>query len=139
MYRFLDQPLTGLDEHFHFLVGAMRQWTVAARRGRCPCAALAPGFAWRGVASALPDFTAAMAAVDREGKRWLRFGAMGAPLVSEDEAAMLSLFAAAMDGDALATRRIGATLVTEGALPRLTTAIDWVALRFIQSPITQRD
>lgn len=139
MYRFLDQQLAALDEHFQFLVGAMRQWTVAVRRGRCACAALAPGFAWRGIASALPDFTAAMAAVDREGERWLRFGAMTSPVVSEDEAAMLALFAAAIDGDALATRRIAATLVSDDATTPLATSVEWVALRFIQSPITQRD
>ena len=87
MYRFLDRLPPNLDEHFHFLTGAMRQWTAAARAGRCPCAALAPGFGWRGVMAALPDFTKLMALLDAHALRWLRFGMPGAEHVTDAEGA----------------------------------------------------
>lgn len=139
MYRFLDRMPSTLDEHHHFLIGAMRQWTAAARAGRCPCAALAPGFAWRGVGSALADFAKAMAVLDTQAERWMRFGAAGGGLVSDDEAALLTLFSAAIDGDAIAVRRIAATLVAQDGAERLATSAEWVALCFVQSPMAQRD
>ncbi len=139
MYRFLDRPLDQLDEHLHFLVSAMRHWTLVTRGGRCACRALAPAFTWRGVGAALPDFAAAMGAFDREGKRWLRFGAATARSVSDDEAVLLALVDAAMRGERRAAQRIAATLVTEPALARTVTAIEWVALRFLQAPLAQRD
>lgn len=143
MYRFLDRLPPNLDEHFHFLTGAMRQWTAAARAGRCPCAALAPGFGWRGVMPALNDFTKLMALLDAHALRWLRFGVPGAEHVTEAEATLLSLFAAALDGQGVAVRRIAATLVaddgTPGVAEALARAAEWVALRFAQAPIGQRD
>lgn len=143
MYRFLDRLPPNLDEHFHFLTGAMRQWTAAARAGRCPCAALVPGFAWRGVTPALPDFTKMMALLDAHALRWLRFGVPGAEHVTEAEATLLSLFAAGLNGDTVATRRIAATLVADSGAPdvaeQLATAAEWVSLRFVQAPLTQHD
>ncbi len=143
MYRFLDRLPPNLDEHFHFLTGAMRQWTAAARAGRCPCAALAPGFDWRGVMPALPDFTKLMALLDTHALRWMRFGMPGAEHVTEAEATLLAMFAAALDGDGVAVRRIAATLVADSGAPRvaeeLATAAEWVALRFVQAPLAQRD
>ncbi|MEH3104195.1 MAG: hypothetical protein PGN12_09850 [Sphingomonas phyllosphaerae] len=143
MYRFLDRLPPNLDEHFHFLLGAMRQWTAAARAGRCPCAALAPGFGWRGVMAALPDFTKLMALLDTHALRWMRFGMPGAEHVTEAEATLLAMFAAALDGDGVAVRRIAATLVADSGAPRvaeeLATAAEWVALRFVQAPLAQRD
>lgn len=143
MYRFLDRLPPNLDEHFHFLTGAMRQWTAAARGGRCPCAALAPGFGWRGVMAALLDFTKLMALLDSHALRWLRFGMPGAEHVTAAEATLLAMFAAGLEGDEGAVRRIAATLVAETAaadvVERIATAAEWVALRFVQAPLTQRD
>lgn len=143
MYRFLDRLPPNLDEHFHFLTGAMRQWTAAARAGRCPCAALAPGFGWRGVMAALPDFTKLMALLDHHALRWLRFGMPGAEHVTEAEATLLAMFAAALNGDDLAVRRIAATLIADTAASnvaeQIATAAEWVALRFVQAPLAQHD
>jgi hypothetical protein len=143
MYRFLDRLPQNLDEHFHFLVGAMRQWTAAARAGRCPCAALAPGFGWRGVMAALPDFTKLMALLDNHALHWLRFGMPGAEHVTDAEATLLAMFAAGLDGDGPAVRRIAATLVADsGAISvseQMAVAAEWVALRFVQAPLVQRD
>jgi hypothetical protein len=143
MYRFLDRLPPNLDEHFHFLTGAMRHWTAAARAGRCPCAALAPGFAWRGVMPALGDFTKAMALLDAHALRWLRFGMPGAEHVTEAEATLLAMFAAGLDGDAVAVRHIAATLVADSGahdvVAQLATAAEWVSLRFVQAPLAQRD
>lgn len=142
MYRFLDRQPSDLDEHQHFLTGAMRQWTAAARAGRCPCAALAPGFGWRGVMAALPDFTKLMALLDAHALRWLRFGVPGAERVTEAEATLLGLFDAALGGQGAAVRRIAATLVGD-AVPavseELARAAEWVALRFVQVPLARRD
>ncbi|MEH3121904.1 MAG: hypothetical protein PGN16_07980 [Sphingomonas phyllosphaerae] len=143
MYRFLDRLPPNLDEHFHFLIGAMRHWTAAARAGRCPCAALAPGFGWRGVMAALPDFTRLMASLDSHALRWLRFGMPGAEHVTAAEATLLAMFAAALEGDGRAVRRIAGTLVGDTAAPgvaeQIAIAAEWVALRFVQAPLVQRD
>ncbi|MEG8039610.1 hypothetical protein QP166_09730 [Sphingomonas sp. LR60] len=121
----------------------MRQWTAAARAGRCPCAALAPGFGWRGVMAALPDFTKLMALLDNHALRWLRFGMPGAEHVTDAEATLLAMFAAALGGDGLAVRRIAATLVADGGAvsvsEQMAVAAEWVALRFVQAPLVQRD
>lgn len=143
MYRFVDQMPASLAEHHHFLVGALREWTAAARGGRCTCAALAPGFGWRGVMPALPDFTTAMAVLDQHATRGLRFGGRGGERVTDDEAAVLALFSAALDGDALVTRRIAAALLADTtpavATEQLAAAAEWVALRFVQAPMVRRD
>lgn len=143
MYRFLDRLPPNLDEHFHFLTCAMRQWTAAARAGRCPCAALAPAFGWRGVMAALPDFTRLMALLDNHALRRLRFGMPGAEHVTEAEATLLAMFAAGLEGDETAVRRIASTLVAHTAAAdmaeQIATAAEWVALRFVQAPLAQRD
>ncbi|WP_156347862.1 hypothetical protein [Sphingomonas sp. Leaf231] len=143
MYRFLDRLPQNLDEHFHFMIGAMRQWTAAARGGRCPCGAVVVGFSWRGVTAALPDFNEMMALLDTKAARWLRFGMPGAEHVTADEAALLSMFAAALGGEVLAVRRIAATLLADheasDAGERMAKAAEWMALRFVQAPLTQRD
>jgi hypothetical protein len=139
VYRFLDRPVRRLDEHHQFLVAAMRVWTLAVRQGRCPCHALADGFSRRDVAGALRDFGMAMTSLDRDAMQTLRFGHVGMPTTSEDEARLLALFASAMEGDAAVTRRIAATLVAPDAVVRLATATEWIALHLIQSTITEND
>ncbi|MDR6786972.1 hypothetical protein J2Y58_000310 [Sphingomonas sp. BE138] len=53
------------------------------------------------------------------------------------------MFDAALSGDATVVRRIAATLVDDGDAPRvaeeLAAATEWVALRFVQAPLAQRD
>lgn len=143
MYRFVDRTPASLAEHHHFLVGALREWTAAARGGRCTCAALAPGFGWRGVMPALSDFTTAMAVLDHHATRGLRFGGRGGERVTDDEAMVLALFSAAIDGDVPGVRRIAAGLLSEAtppaAIEQLAVAAEWVALRFGQAPVARHD
>ena len=77
MYRYLDRAVGRLDEPERFLLTAMRAWVGAARAGRCCCHALHAGFARRGIAEALPDFTMLMATLDQESLGQLRFGGAG--------------------------------------------------------------
>lgn len=137
MYRFIDRPVMALDGHHRFLVAAVRQWTQAARSGRCGCRALMAGFAGWGVMPALSDFGIAMLTLDRDAQRMLRFGAVGAPAVSEDEARVLALFAAAIDGERAQVGRIAAGLVSDDSVQRLVTAVEWVALRLVQGVIAE--
>ena len=139
MYRFLDRALWEIDEPYRFLVAAMRLWVQRTRAGQCPCVALAPGFTYLHVEGALRDFSVAMGTLDRNALTTLRFGQRGGLAVLEDEARILALFEMALAGEPERVRRIAATLVTEGAVACLTTAVEWVALHLAQGVIEERD
>lgn len=106
----------------------MRQWVHAMRGGRCPCAALGPTLASRRVAAILPDFNIAMMLLDREGQAELQFGAVGCGRVSDDEALLLSLHAAASRGQEILVGQIAEALVRPDAQR---------ALRFAAARIAQ--
>lgn len=139
MYRFIDRPVATLHEHHRFLLGAVRQWTMAARAGRCRCRRLSFAFAHRGVAAALPHFDIAMATLDREAGVLLRFGALDSAATTDDEARVLALFDAALAGEAARARRIAAALVDTKAATQLTTAAGLVAMHLAQTIITEED
>ncbi len=122
MYRFIDRPVERLEHHDRFLLTAMRIWVGAVRLGRCSCGALKPAFASRGGDAALRDFGIAMATLDCEGTRRLSFGVTDWPLVLEDEARLLALFAAARTSPFNAVRRMASGLVAENAAGRLVQA-----------------
>jgi len=127
MYRYLDRAVDRIDEPERFLLTAMRTWVGAARAGRCCCQALHAGFAWRGVAEALPDFNMLMATLDQDGFGQIRFGAAGSARVTDDEARLLSLFATAQEGPIARLKRVAAGLVVEDAVGTLAQAADFVA------------
>ena len=139
MYRFLDRPVEQLAEHNRFLVAAIRQWTLAARQGRCACRALANGFARRGVPGALVHFACAMATLDADALTILVFGEPGACVVADDEARLLALFACALEGDAPRALRIADQLVPPAAVQRLATAVGMVALHLANTTIEDLD
>lgn len=139
MYRFLDRALWEIDEPYRFLIAAMRLWVRRTRAGQCPCVALVPGFTYLHAEGALRDFSVAMGTLDRNALTTLRFGQCGEPAVLEDEARVTALFSAALAGTPDRVRRIAATLVTEGAVDCLTTAVEWVALHLSQGVIEERD
>lgn len=132
MYRYLDRAIWEIDEPYRFLLAAARMWVGHARSGRCPCAALAAGFAARAAPVAVRDFTMAMVTLDQEGLRTLAFNHRGCITVGEDEAKLLTLFTAAHAGAAQQVRRICATLVADDAVANLATAVEWVALHLRQ-------
>jgi len=138
MYRYLDRTVDRIDEPARFLLAAMRTWVVAARAGRCCCHALHAGFARRSIAEALPDFNMLMATLDHDGFGKIRFGPVGTARVTDDEARLLSLFAAAQEGPIARLKRVAAALVTEDAVGTLAQAADFVATAMITRTKAQR-
>ena len=115
MYQYLDRPVSDLAASEALLVWAMRQWVAAMRGGRCPCAALGPALAARRLAAMLPDFNIAMMLLDREGHAQLQFCSVTCGRVSDDEALLLSLHAAAARGEEILVGRIAEALVKPDA------------------------
>jgi hypothetical protein len=97
------------------LVWAMRRWVDAMRGGRCPCAALGPTLAARGLGTMLPDFNIAMMLLDREGHSQLQFRPVACGRVGDDEALLLALHAAAARGEEKLVGRIAEALVKPDA------------------------
>ena len=139
MYRFWDRQTDALAEPLRFLLAAMRAWTGAARAGRCSCAAVARGFAWHHAQAALPDFAMLMTTLDRDHQTLLRLGAIGSPLVTEDEARLLALLDAALAGAPARVARIATTLVAGEATSRLSTAAGLLALHLTDGIFVERD
>ena len=139
MYRFLDRTAATLPDRYRFLLDAMRLWTQAARAGRCPCRALLQGFVRHGVPDALRDFGAVMATLDAHAPAVLRFGLPGAARVTDDEARLLAMFAAALDGTPAPVRRVAASVGGEPAAARLAIAAERVALHLAGTIITEKD
>lgn len=115
MYQYLDRTVPELASGDALLVWAMRRWVGAMRGGRCPCAALGPIFAARRLGAMLPDFNIAMMLLDREGHAQLEFRPIGCGRVSDDEALLLSLHAAAARGEEILVGRIAEALVKPDA------------------------
>ena len=127
MYQFLDRAIWEIDEPFRFLLGAARTWVEHGRSGRCSCAALTAGFAARSAPLAVRDFNMAMAVLDNEALGSMRFAPRRTIAIGEDEARLMTLFAAALVADRGQVRRIAATLVEDAAAAPLATAVEWVA------------
>lgn len=115
MYQYLDRTVSELAPGDALLLWAMRQWVDAMRAGRCPCAALGPALAAQRVSAMLPDFNIAMMLLDREGHAQLQFCALGCARISDDEALLLALHAAAVRGEEILVGRIAEALVKPGA------------------------
>ena len=115
MYQYLDRTIPELASGDALLVWAMRRWVDAMRGGRCPCAALGPTLAARGLGTMLPDFNIAMMLLDREGHAQLEFCPIGCGRVSDDEALLLSLHAAAARGEEILVGKIAEALVKPDA------------------------
>ena len=128
MYQFLDRSVSDLAASDALLVWAMRQWVEAMRGGRCPCAALGPTLSARRLTAMLPDFNIAMMLLDREGHAQLQFRPVACGEVSDDEALLLSLHAAAARGQEILVSRIAEALVKPGAQRTLEFAAGRIAL-----------
>lgn len=139
MYAYLDRSVETLDDRAGFLLAVMRMWVHRARAGRCPCAALTPAFKRNGGEPALRDFLIAMATLDRDGTGRLAFSPIDAERVSDDEARLLGMFDAALAGHFGTARRIAAGLVNDEALPRLATAVEWLATHLSNGVYMERD
>lgn len=134
MYRFLDRPVPELDGTSRLLVWAMRGWVVDAQVGRCACARLRPVFAAARLEPALRDFGMAMYLLNREGTGRLHFCLPDCPRIGDDEARLLALFAAAIEG-APEFERMASQLVREPWVPALQHALDELAGALWNAPV----
>lgn len=112
LYDYLDRRVADLAADDVFTLSAVRTWVFAVRHGRCAQAMLRSGFASRRVADALLAFLCAMTLLDQHGHGTMRFAEVCHPGVSDDEARVLNLFAAARTADP-GLIRIAASLVSD--------------------------
>ncbi len=112
LYHYLDRRVGDLADDDVFTLSAIRAWVFATRNGRCVQVMLRSGFTARRVGDALLAFMCAMTLIDRHGYGTMRFASARHPLVSDDEARVLSLFAVAR-GDDPVLIRIASSLVGE--------------------------
>lgn len=126
LYDYLDRPVRDLSELDLFTLCAVRGWVGAARAGRCACRALLLGFERRAVADALPPFGQIMATLDRFGATTLSAAPAGAPVVTDDEARLLTLFRLARGSGRHELERAAAALVRQEAVAPLVGAADAV-------------
>ncbi|WP_343526202.1 hypothetical protein [Sphingomonas sp.] len=117
-YDYFDRPVVELLQDDVFTLSAVRTWVSAARSGRCAHASLRGGFAARQVDDALFAFLCAMTLVDRHGYGTMRFAPLCYCKVSDDEARILTLFAAART-ESPRLIRIAASLVDDDMAAQL--------------------
>jgi hypothetical protein len=116
MYRYVDRPLSGLDEGARFLVWSMRAWVTAIGRKHCPARMLAPAFAkWRMIGGLQP-FHRTMLLFNRDGLETFSFCSLSCPHVSEHEALILELVTSLRDRGPVATRETLAMLIAEDGI-----------------------
>ena len=138
MYRYLDRPVGELEPAQRLLVWAMRNWVGALSNGRCPCSVLGAAFDSCGIADALSDFNTAMLVLNGEGVGSLRLAPLCGRHVRDDEARLLTLFAAGLDGDERQLRRLADQLVRPDAVWHLITAVERIAAILSTAPHTAR-
>ena len=112
LYDYLDRRVPDLADDDVFTLSAVRTWVFAARSERCAQAMLRSGFTACHVENALLAFLCAMTLLDLHGYGKMRFASVRHPGVSDDEARVLNLFAAARIDDT-ALIRIAASLVSD--------------------------
>ncbi len=102
MYRYIDREIATLNRRERVLLLAMRDWIVAARRGRCPVEAISLRFVSHRVVGGIEPFHAVMTTLARFGRQRLVLCCPCTPRVAEDEAILL---AALVGTGAIAGRR----------------------------------
>lgn len=123
MYRYVDRPLSSLDDGARFLVWSMRAWVTAISRKHCPARMLAPAFAkWRMIGGLQP-FHRAMLLFNRDGLETLAFCALPCPYVSEHEAVILELVTSLRDRGPVATRETLELLLIEDGIGEMLEAL----------------
>lgn len=123
MYAFVDRPVENLCNSGRFLLWAMRGWTDAARRGRCPAQALHRGFACVRAEDVLHDFHAAMALIAADALTPIALAPMPCVRIAEDEAILLGLWRDVTRGDGNRVRATLALLVARGSVASIVNAM----------------
>jgi len=123
MYAFVDQPVSNLCNGGRFLLWAMRGWTRAMERGRCPPHALAGGFAGVGALAMLPNFHMAMALFNRDSLEKIVIAPLEHTRIMEDEAVLISIWRNLANFDFDQARATLALLVEDDSIPLIADAI----------------
>lgn len=127
MYDYLDRPVVTLTAADRLFLGATRQWVATVRAKRCPCTGLGPALAAQGLLPMLHDLNMAMVLLDREGNDQLMFKPVGCGVLSDDEAMLLTLTAAARAGQDDKVAAIVARIVKPEARHAMTVACHRIA------------
>lgn len=133
MYDFVDRPVESLNKGGRLLVWAMRHWVRGASEGRCPCGDVGPVFHKWNLMAGFPHFHLMMALLNRHALDKLRFGAVEAEPVSEDEAILLSLIRVARDEEPGRMRDMAGRMVDQQAVPPLIIAFSALAQSLIDA------
>lgn len=135
MYAFLDQRVPDLNRGGQFLVWSMRSWVQSLGGKGCAALALVPTFSKCGVILALPHFHSAMSLLNRDGVETFRFSPVCCPLVTEDEALLLSIFRTLRDAEGDRARQTLELLVIEDAIAPLLASFSAVTTRLIEADL----
>ena len=126
LYRYLDRPMDSIGAQAAPIVRAMRMWVAGARGRRCPCGQTARALGLRPRDDGLRHFNMVMMTLDHESLRALVFGMHGS-VVTDDEAAILSLYDAAVRGDGVGLRRMAASVVEPAGVGTVCAALSLLA------------
>lgn len=92
MYCFVDQPVQRLAGGSHFVLWAMRGWTLSATQHRCPTVTLAGSFARLNALEVLNDFHEFMRDFHLFGRYDIVLHKLDHPQIGEGEALLLALW-----------------------------------------------
>jgi hypothetical protein len=135
MYEYLDRRVTSLDKGGQFLIWSMRSWVRALSERQCPGARLGPAFAKWSVLTALPQFHAFMAILNRDGLETFCFCQLTCQQVSEHEAILLSLFRRSPCEERQPIRDTIALLVDEDAVEPLLDALTQASITLAKAEL----
>jgi hypothetical protein len=135
MYEYLDRRVTSLDKGGQFLIWSMRSWVRALSERQCPGAWLGPAFAKWSVLTALPQFHAFMAILNRDALEALSFCQLTCQRVSEHEAILLSLFRRSSCEERQPIRDTIALLVDEVAVEPLFDALTQASIILVDAEL----
>ncbi|RKF22673.1 hypothetical protein D6851_05540 [Altericroceibacterium spongiae] len=136
MYRFIDRSPSRLSEGSHFLLRAMRGWTLAAAARRCPPVSLAGSFAGMELLHVLGDFHQFMCEIHCCGQRLKAMGAITHPRITEFEAVMLALWSDVAQGNEEQVSAVLDLLVSQPSIERLAARMTHIAADMKQADLS---
>ena len=92
MYRFLDRPVSALAERETLVLRALRDWTLALHRGRCPVDAVTLRFLSHRCVGGIEPFHDVMTLLGKHGRTRFELACPCSHRVTESEAMLLALF-----------------------------------------------
>ena len=92
MYRYLDRAITELSDGEQMVLRALRDWSVAVHRQRCPVDAVTLRFLSHRFIGGLEPFNEVLFLLSRHGRHRLELGCPCHPMITEGEAMLMALF-----------------------------------------------